>query len=48
MASEIWEDSEATFYFYNLIYIQIPIAQKHSVLIGPLRIKSMQEYYNKF
>lgn len=27
MASEIWEDSEVTFYFYNLIYMQAPIAQ---------------------
>ena len=27
MASEICEDSEATFYFYNLIYMQVSIAQ---------------------
>ena len=34
MASEIWEDSEATFYFYNLIYMQALIAQKHRALIS--------------
>lgn len=27
MASEIWEDSEATFYFYNLIYMQAPMLE---------------------